>query len=56
MVGFSVATTKTAGQQIFAPSAFVALLLDPGPGMDKKSGSGIRKKHTGSATLVDIKC
>jgi hypothetical protein len=43
MVDFSFATTKKAGQQIISPSAFVALLVDPGPGMDKSQdpGSGI---------------
>jgi hypothetical protein len=35
MVDFNVATTKKEGEQIFSPSAFVALLLDPGPGIDK---------------------
>ncbi len=30
---------------------FLLLFLDPGSGMGKKSGSGIRDKHPGSATL-----
>jgi hypothetical protein len=35
MVDFSVTTNENAGQKMFSPSAPVALLLDPGPGMVK---------------------
>jgi hypothetical protein len=46
-----VATKKGLTTIIFHPFLLL-LFLDPGSGMGKKSGSGIRNKHPGSATVV----
>jgi hypothetical protein len=47
---------KFVAQKIcFHPSLLLRFLdTDPGSGVGKKSGSGIRDKHPGSATLVEI--
>ena len=52
-----VATKKGMTTNFFSPLSFVAVfgsgIRDPGSGMGKNQdpGSGIRDKHTGSATL-----
>jgi hypothetical protein len=46
-----MATKKGITTNFFASLSFIAV-LDPGSGMGKKTGSGIRDKHSGSATLV----
>ncbi len=52
-----VVTKKGLTTNFFSPLSFVAVfgsgIRDPGSGMGKKSGSGIRDKHPGSATLQD---
>ncbi len=48
-----VATKKGMKTIFFHPSLLLRFLdPDPGSGVGKKSGSGIRDKHPGSATLV----
>jgi hypothetical protein len=46
-----VATKKGMTKKFFHPSSLLRF-LDPGSGMGKKSGCGIRDKHPGSTTLV----
>jgi hypothetical protein len=45
------ATKKGMTTNFFHPSLLLRF-LDPGSGMGIKSGSGIRDKHPGSATLL----
>jgi hypothetical protein len=53
-----VATKKGMTTNFFSPLSFVAVfgfgIRDLGSEIDKKSGSGIRGKHPGSATLDRI--